>query len=228
MIDLRLGDCLQLLKELPDKSVDLVLTDPPYGIGRGEGFEGFGGFGTPIARRRYENGEWDEKRPDREAFEQALRIGRNAIIFGGNFFTDILPVSNHWIVWDKKNTMPTFGDCELAWTNYKRNSVKMVSIVWNGLIGREAERHHPTQKPVSLMAWILERYTQEGDTILDPFMGSGTTGVACVNLNRSFIGMEIDEKYYQLAKDRIEAAQKGISLQDLRAGQKSLFEGSEG
>ena len=226
-IDLRLGDCLQLLKDVPDNSVDLVLTDPPYGIGRGEGFEGsvgFGGVGKPIARRRYEHGEWDDVRPPRRAFDEMLRVSKQAVIFGGNFFSDYLPVSNHWIVWDKQNTMPSFGDCELAWTTVKRNSVKIVRIAWNGLIGREAERHHPTQKPVALMEWCLSNYSKEGDTVLDCFMGSCSTGVACVRLNRNFIGMEIDPHWFEVAQMRIKEAQTGVSVKEQQMGMRGLYD----
>ena len=191
----------------------IVVTDPPYGIKRDKGFGGFGGFGTPIPRTRYE-GEWDNVRPSKAHFDAMLALGELAVIFGGNFFADLLPVGNHWIVWDKLNTMPSFGDCELAWTNVKRNSVKKVTIEYNGLLGKEQARQHATQKPVSLMAWILNSYSDVQDTILDPFMGSGTTGVACMNLGRKFIGIEIDSKYFDIACRRIEDAQRQAQMFD--------------
>lgn len=212
-VELHLGDCLEVMRSMPDKSVDAVITDPPYGIKRDKGFEGFGGFGTPIARTQY-HGDWDSSRPDKSYFDELLRTGKVAIIFGGNFFTDYLPVGNHWVVWDKLNTMPTFGDCELVWTNVKRNSVKKFTRQWNGLIGKEKVRYHATQKPVDLCVKFLETYTNEGDTILDPFMGSGTTGVACVQTGRNFIGVEIDEGYFNIAKKRIEQAQMQQNLFD--------------
>ena len=112
------GDCLDMMPTLG--KVDAVVTDPPYGIKQDKGFEGFGGFGPPIARRQYDD-EWDVERPDRVFFDSILSLAPLAIVFGGNYFTDLLPQGNHWIVWDKLNTMPTFGDCELAWTNIKRN-----------------------------------------------------------------------------------------------------------
>ncbi len=205
-VKLHLGDCLEYMKSMPDKSVDAVITDPPYGGGRGEGFEGFGGFGKPIARRRFENGEWDKNRPAKEVFDYLLKYPV-VLIFGGNYFADILPKSTHWIVWDKLNTMPSFSDCELVWTNSERKSVKKITHEYNGLLGKEQERHHPTQKPVSLMKKIVLQYTREGDTILDPFMGSGTTGVACVQTGRNFIGCEIDPGYFAIAEKRIADAQ---------------------
>jgi DNA modification methylase len=219
MIKLHLGDCLEVMKSIPSGSVDAVITDPPYGIGRGEGFEGFGGFGKPIARRRFENGEWDSERPSKELFDLLLRYPK-VFIFGGNYFADILPRSTHWLVWDKLNTMPTFGDCELVWTNSERKSVKKITHEYNGLLGKEQTRQHPTQKPVSLITKLILGYTHEGDTIFDPFMGSGTTGVACVQTGRNFIGVEIDEGYFNIAKKRIEESQMqpNLFLADFRSG----------
>ena len=196
-------DCLDGLKLIPDESIDLVLTDPPYGIKRDKGFGGFGGFGKPIARRRYEEDEWDSTRPKKEYFDELLRVSKQAIIFGGNFFTDYLPVGTHWIVWDKLNTMPTFGDCELIWTNSSRKSVKKITVQWNGLLGKEGERYHPTQKPLELIKILINNYSKEGDTVLDPFMGSGTTAVACKQLRRNFIGFELSQKYVDIANRRL-------------------------
>ncbi len=202
------GDCLELMKGIEDNSVDLVVTDPPYGIKRDkgfEGFEGFGGFGEPIARRQYKD-DWDQERPEKQYFDEILRVSKNAIIFGGNHFADILPLGNHWIVWDKLNTMPTFGDCELIWTNIDRKSVKKIRHEYNGLLGKEDQRYHPTQKPVGLLEKLLYQYSKEGDIILDPFLGSGTTAVACVNLNRHYLGIELDEGYVAIANKRVEEA----------------------
>jgi len=203
------GDCLEVMKGMADKSVDAVITDPPYGIKRDkgfEGFEGFGGFGTPIARTQY-IGDWDSKRPEKIYFDEIQRAGKSILIFGGNYFSDYLPASGHWVAWDKRNTMPTFGDCELVYTNIKRNSVKMITKEYNGLIGKEKERFHATQKPLKIIYWLLNNYTNEGDTIFDPFMGSGTTGVACVQTGRNFIGIELDPTYFKIAEKRIADAQ---------------------
>jgi DNA modification methylase len=197
-----LGDCLEILPTL-DK-VDAVITDPPYGIKRDKGFDGFGGFGAPIARTRYD-GDWDSIRPTQGHFDLILEKSGFAFIFGGNYFADMLPPSTHWVVWDKLNTMPTFGDCELAWTNSDRKSVIKITVEYNGLLGKEKFREHATQKPVLLMESILREYNKHM-TILDPFMGSGTTGVACANLGRKFIGIEIEEKYFDIACERITAA----------------------
>ena len=145
------------------------------------------------------------------------------LIFGGNYFADLLPPSTHWIVWDKLNTMPTFGDCELAWTNSKRKSVKKVTVEYNGLLGKEQQRQHATQKPLKVMSWCVLNYSKEAHTILDPFMGSGTTGVACVELGRKFIGIEIDEKYFDIACERISRAERQGDLFRPKHTQEGIF-----
>jgi len=198
------GDCKLIMPTLG--KVDAVVTDPPYGVKRDKGFEGFGGFGKPIARRRFEDDDWDKERPSQACFDVMLEHAKHAIIFGGNFFADMLPVGGHWIVWDKLNTMPTFGDCELAWTNLPRKSVKKVTIEYNGLLGKEHNRAHPTQKPIAVMSWCLQTLPNGTNSILDPFMGSGTTGVACAKLGRKFIGIEIEPRYFDIACRRIEEA----------------------
>lgn len=145
-----------------------------------------------------------------------LRVGKKVLIFGGNFFADILPQGNHWIVWDKLNTMPTFGDCELIWTNIDRDSVKKITVEYNGLIGKEKIRFHPTQKPVKLLSKLLLSYSKVGDIILDPFLGSGTTAIACLKLNRKFIGIEKEPKYCEIARQRIEQEQNQLKLFEVK------------
>ena len=197
------ADCIDVLDEIG--KIDVVITDPPYGINMDKGFNGFNGFngfGKPIFRNKY-NGKWDTVRPSSKIFNLLLSISKISIIFGGNFFTDILPQGNHWIVWNKKNTMPTFGDAELIWTNIKRNSVKIVEYQYNGLMNKAEKRYHPTQKPQYVMRWIIDKYTKETDLILDPFMGSGSTGVACAIGGRKFIGIEKEKQYFDIACKRI-------------------------
>jgi len=198
------GDCLEIMKQIPDESIELILTDPPYGIEMDKGFSGYGGFPGKgkIARRRYKI-RWDNQRPSREYFEELLRIGRKVLVFGGNFFADLLPRGTHWVVWDKLNTMPSFGDCELIWTNINRKSVKKIVFEYNGLIGKEEWRAHPTQKPLGLIIKLIDEYSQENDIVLDPFLGSGTTAVACKRLRRKFIGIEINPEYCEIAEERL-------------------------
>jgi len=199
------GDCRESVPGLG--RFDLVLTDPPYGVKRDKGFDGangFGGSGKPISRRRHEDDDWDSDRPPDSLLQRvAIDSGDLCIMWGGNFFADILPRSTHWIFWDKLQTMPTFGDGELAWTSSKRKSITKVTVEWNGLLGREGVRSHPTQKPTSLMTWCIENYSKPEHTILDPFMGSGTTLRAAKDLGRKAIGIEIEEKYAEIAAKRM-------------------------
>lgn len=186
------------------KKADMVLTDPPYGVRRDKGFggaEAFNGKGTPIKRRAYDDA-WDGETPPQEAFDLMLEQAPSVIVFGGNFFTDKLPCSGFWLVWDKHNTMPTFGDCELAWTNLPRQSVKKYDFQYNGLIGKEKERFHPTQKPVGLFEAILADFSAEGQTILDLFGGSGSTIIACEKTGRACRMMELSPQYVDVAVKR--------------------------
>lgn len=187
------GDCLDLMREMPDKSVDLVLTDPPYGIGEDGGH----------CRTRgsdHMNGPkmgWDDAPPIKEYFDEILRVSQNQIIFGGNYFTDKLPVSRGWIYW-QKDMGGDFADGELAWTSFDRvlKQFKKRSETFN--------RVHPTQKPLKLMEWCLQRYSEPGMSVLDPFLGSGTTAVACKKLGRNYIGIEKEPAYIEIALKRLE------------------------
>jgi site-specific DNA-methyltransferase (adenine-specific) len=198
-------DCLEGLKQLPDKSVDLVVTDPPYGIGADKGVGGFGS--SPKTAKKY-NDNWDNETPSKEVFDEILRVGKKVFIFGGNFFTDKLPVGRHWIVWDKQGDIKfdnPFSACELVWTNLDKNSIKKIICIQQGFIKDKElnnQRTHPTQKPIKIMRDIIKDH--EGQIILDPFMGSGTTAVACKQLGRNFIGFEISQKYVDIANKRLE------------------------
>ena len=146
-----------------------------------------------------------------EDIYELLRVGKETILFGGNYYADLLPPSSSWIVWDKMNT-GDFADCELAWTSHRR-AVRKFTYMWNGFLRQMPEkRYHPTQKPLALMMWILKNYTNPNDTILDPFAGSGTTGVACVLTGRKFIGIETDKGYYKIAEKRISEAKLEFGL----------------
>ncbi len=207
MIELLQGDCLEFMKKMPSKSIDLVFTDAPYGKKADKGTNGFGS----AKNRRYE-GKWDNKRPNKEYFDEMLRIGKNVILFGGNYFCDMLPPSNHWIYWDKKGDIAfknPFADGELLYTTFKKPIKKIVFKQQGFITDSKDKRYHPTQKPTELLQKIIENYTDEGNTILDCFMGSGSTGVACVNTGRNFIGIELDKQYFDIAKMRIESEVQG-------------------
>tara|TARA_Y100000593_G_scaffold71822_1_gene131916 strand:- start:569 stop:1729 length:1161 start_codon:yes stop_codon:yes gene_type:complete len=198
------GDCSKehtISMLLDGAKPSLLLTDPPYGIQMDKGFGGFGGFGKPIARRVYDD-EWDASRPSVETFRNIIKAADLSLIFGGNYFADLLPISTHWLVWDKQNTMPTFSDCELVWTNSDRKSVMMYRHTYNGLIGKERSRFHPTQKPVALFVQLLTDYCNSGTIVLDPFLGSGTTLIAAEQLGRECYGMEISPHYCDVIIER--------------------------
>lgn len=200
------ADCndQDVLTRLIDQQIELMLTDPPYGIQRDQGFGGavgFSGTGKPIKRRNYTD-SWDAERPSKETLNYFINQSKASIIFGGNFFADLLPMSTHWLVWDKHNTMPTFGDCELAWTSFDRKSVKKYDIEYNGLIGKEKERFHPTQKPVKLFSQIIDDYTDVGAIIFDPYAGSGTTLMAAEQAGRTARVVERMPSYVAVILER--------------------------
>jgi len=207
-----LADCLDVLKELPDKCVDLVLTDPPYGIGEAAGKNKSRNQLTKATD--YGNKKWDNTPPADEVFNEIQRVSKNAIIFGGNYFQ--LPPTPCWIVWDKVNYGSDFADCELAWTNFT-SAVRMFKFQWNGMLQgdmrNKEKRIHPTQKPRQLFRWILEKYLPDGGIVLDPFSGSGTAALACHDLGYDFICIEKDEEYHTASIERLEEYKRqGILL----------------
>lgn len=201
-----LGNCMEVMKSLG--RFDAVVTDPPYGIGRGSGMGG-GGRGLTGSRnthlRIYKDGEWDSSRPKKAVFDLMIDKSDIQIIWGGNYFSDLIPVSGKWLFWDKCQTMPSYSDGELAWTTIGGNAVKQFTYNGNGLQAKEKERFHPTQKPIALMEWCLG-FVPDARTVLDPFMGSGTTLVACQRLGRAGTGIEIDPDYFDIACKRVDEA----------------------
>lgn len=200
---LYLGDCLEVLPTLG--KVDAVVTDPPYGIGKDGQTRTTGKHG---GRKAYEFLGWDSHRPPLEAFELIVSAAPTHIIWGGNYFADMLPPSTKWLVWDKGQRIRQ-SDGELAYTSMKGAlricTLNRVSLMLDGAV-------HPTQKPVALIEWCIQQI-DGANTILDPFMGSGTTGVACINLGHKFIGIEIEPKYFDIACKRIETAYKNKQAQ---------------
>ena len=197
-VTLYLGDCREILPTLP--KVDAVVTDPPYGLGESNRKKHMS-RGQLAKPRDYGDYSWDEAPADQALIDMCLNAAKWKIIFGGNYFT--LPPSSCWLVWDKMNCGNDFADCELAWTNLPK-AVRKISWLWNGMIRAEkGARVHPTQKPREVMRWAITQLPTDCLTILDPFMGSGTTGVAAVSLDRKFIGIEISPKYFDIACRRI-------------------------
>lgn len=192
-----LGDCLEVMKTLLDKSVDAVITDPPYGIA--DIWNGGSGHGWGVAdAAKDKRNRWDI-RPNKEVLGNLLRVGKKVVIWGGNYFE--LPISRGWLVWNKPERGFTLAEAELAWTS-EEFPIRVFDCVRS-----DRDRIHPTQKPIELITWCVNKFSKAGDTILDPFMGSGTTGVACVQTGRDFIGIEIDPGYFAIAEKRIQEAQ---------------------
>jgi DNA modification methylase len=187
------------------RTFDLCLTDPPYGINENhKKVASRGNLAKPID---YGEFTWDEERLSKDYFIEMQRISRHQVIFGGNYYTDYLPASASWIVWDKENGSNDFADVEMAWTSHKK-AARLFRYMWNGMLKAKPEtRYHPTQKPLDLMRWILQNYTERTDIIIDPFCGSGTTGVACVLEGRDFIGIERETYYCGVARARMTRAQ---------------------
>jgi DNA modification methylase len=203
-----LGDCRDILPTLP--KVDAVVTDPPYGIGadRGAAVGGTDASGRYIRRPKQYEGDWDCDRPEDALLQAMVESAKNSIVWGGNYFADALPRGGRWLFWDKLNSMPSYSDGEIAWTNIKGAAVKKIEQCNNGLASlQDGDRWHPTQKPERVMRWCLG-FLPDAQTILDPFMGSGTTGVAAVQMGRDFIGIEREPKYFDIACKRIEDAQR--------------------
>lgn len=219
------SDCLDIMKQLPDKCIDLVLTDPPYGIKMakntnicsridiyGKNKKGF------YTKELHTTKEWDNIRPPKIYFDEIVRVSKHQIIFGGNYFADYLQPSRGWIFWDKKEHQTqgqNFADGELAYTSFDRN-LKKYLYGWIGLDyvnnSKNDKKEHPTQKPLKLFEMILRDYSNENDLILDCFSGSGTTAIACHNLKRRFICIEKDVDYYNASVERLKNAQAQMRL----------------
>lgn len=192
-------DCLEGLKALPDKSIDLILTDPPYGKKVDKGTNGFGA----AKNRRYAGG-WDKEAPPQQVFNEMFRVAKNLIIFGGNYFGNMLPTSNCWIFWDKKGDIAfqnPFADGELIYTTFKKPVQKIVFRQQGFITDSKDKRYHPTQKPTELVQMLIEQFTEPGQIVCDPFLGSGTTAVAAVKTGRHYIGYEINPDYFQICCD---------------------------
>jgi site-specific DNA-methyltransferase (adenine-specific) len=198
-VTLHHGDCLEFLKTLPAGRVDAVVTDPPYGLGQRMKSGGSGEW----SKGWTEAPEWDSTVAN--GIAEIVGAGRQAIIWGGNYYP--LAPMRGWLVWDKMQ-VHTSGHAELAWTTLDQ-PVRTFRLSRVEAYSR-MNKQHPTQKPIKLMEWCLS-FLPEGCTVLDPFMGSGTTGVACVNTGRNFIGCEIDKGYFDIASKRIAAAQQAKS-----------------
>jgi site-specific DNA-methyltransferase (adenine-specific) len=209
-------DCMEAMKQFPDKFFELAIIDPPYGIGE-DGLKNHS-RGKLAISKKYIPKQWDKEPPKQEYFNELLRVSKNQIIWGANHFISRIPFdSSCWIVWDKQNGETDFADCELAWTSFK-TAVRKFTYRWQGMLQGNMKnkeiRIHPTQKPVALYTWLLNNYAKKGDKILDTHVGSASSLIACHKLGFEYWGFEIDPDYYALASARLEAVKSQISIFD--------------
>ena len=199
-LDLRLGDCMDLMREYPDGHFDLAIVDPPYGIGVNS--MRMGSRKTVLPDKK----NWDDEIPAPEYFEELRRVAKKQIVWGGNYFP--LPPSRGWVVWDKGESMygRSFAECELAWMSMD------VSTRIFKLNSMQLDRFHPTQKPRKLYEWLLANYAKPGDRILDTHLGSGSIAIACHYRQHHLTACEIDPDYYAAAMERIEAETRQLTL----------------
>lgn len=202
---LYLGDCATILPTL--EPVDLVCTDPPYGIKADAKMAKQGGtqYGKAAApKKHYAATDWDSQPIEAQVMAMVRNAGRWQIIFGGNYYD--CPAASCWLIWDKVNGDNNFADCELAWTNLPK-AVRLIRYMWNGMLREKGAQRgdHPTQKPLEVMKWCIG-HAPHSETVLDPFMGSGTTGVAAIQMGKAFIGIEREERYFEAACRRIREA----------------------
>lgn len=229
-------DCMKGMKEFPDKFFDLAIVDPPYGINASnmstesnksrKGKNHYPGISTAekIRKGRLNQGsgklkdralntmkcDWDFSPPDKSYFDELFRVSKNQIIWGGNYFD--LPPTRGIIVWDKIQPWENFSQVEIAWTSFNRPAA---IFRYSNTGGRNGKKIHPTQKPVPLYEWILGKYAKIGDKILDTHVGSASSLIACERMGFSYVGFELDEYYYGIAKERLEAEKAQMSIFDL-------------
>lgn len=189
-------DNMELMARYPDNYFELAIVDPPYGIGASEMTMGSG------KNKKYKKGKkWDNETPNEIYFNELKRVSQNQIIWGGNYFN--LPLTKSWIFWDKGiNGDCDFADGELAWTSINK-VLRIAPIIYKGFLGADLERIHPTQKPVKLYKWLLDKYAKQGDKILDTHLGSGSIAIACHDYAFELTACELDAEYYEKAIQRI-------------------------
>jgi len=209
-------DCLNIMKKLPDNYFDLIITDPPYGIGfdsekvsmsaglRKDGTQRKMETWNNPKPKNYTTSDWDSKRVKKEYFEEMLRCSKRCIIFGGQYYTDYLSPTNSWIIWNKK--VPdgmSLSQVEMAWCSFGGRTI-LFNYLWAGYKKEKPEkREHPTQKPIALGRWIIDKFANKGDLIFDPFAGSGTFIIACKQRGYNYVGCEINKEYINIINERL-------------------------
>lgn len=219
-------DCMDFMRQFPDKYFDLAVVDPPYGINMDGGVIG---ISKKAKNTQYTIKDWDKEAPDKSYFDELIRVSKNQIIFGANHFISRIPFdSSCWLVWNKENGNNPFADCELAWTSFK-SAVRMFSYRWQGMLQGNMKdkeiRIHPTQKPRALYAWIFENFARGGQKILDTHLGSGSSRIAAYHAGLDFYGCELDKEYFDKANERFEKEIHGVEVfGNTIVTQQSLFD----
>lgn len=198
-------DCLEAMKQIPDKYFDLAIVDPPYGIG--EKLLKGGKTGVVKFHEQYELNQWDNEIPPEEYFNELFRVSKNQIIWGANYFWKYLHETRGIIAWDKNLGSPlNFSHWEMAWTSFDKIAKRVKTSSNTG------KRIHPTQKPIALYTWLLNNYAKEGDKILDTHVGSASSLIACHRLGFDYLGFELDEDYFNKANERLEKEKSQMSI----------------
>jgi site-specific DNA-methyltransferase (adenine-specific) len=199
MLTITNEDNMELMARYPDKYFDLAIVDPPYGIKRSGQTETFT-KNPKHKRKHFEDKGWDADIPNNNYFNELFRVSENQIIWGANYFTDFLPPSMGWIFWDKGQDL-TMSDGELAFSSFDRALRR--KVINRGRLMVEGSTIHPTQKPVALYKWLLDKYAKQGDKILDTHLGSGSIAIACHDYGFDLTACELDKEYFDAAIKRI-------------------------
>jgi site-specific DNA-methyltransferase (adenine-specific) len=202
---------MELMARYPDKYFDLAIVDPPYGLGKHNAIGNGDKRNGIVRQKKWIGGNWDNEKPNKKYFNELQRVSKNQIIWGGNYFTNMLPQSDNWVVWDKMQRVNQ-SDCEIAWTSFK-GALRIFQYHAQKLMGfMNPLRFHPTQKPVALYKWILDKYAKPNDKILDTHLGSGSIAIACHDYGYDLTACELDKEYFDKAMERISNYQKQIKL----------------
>ena len=209
-------DCMEYMKTCKDKQFDLAIVDPPYGINFGEfNRTNKASNGERYKANKYKNSNWDDAIPTDEYFIELMRISKNQIVWGGNYFPFLWKNGcKGFVFWYKGNPVENFSDGELAWTSFNKVAKQLDYRYYGNLEGKSSasEKVHPTQKPVFLYKWLLEIYANKGDKIIDTHLGSGSIAIACDDLGFDLVGCELDKEYYDNAVKRLETHRSQLKM----------------
>jgi len=216
MIEITNEDNMELMARYPDKFFDLAIVDPPYGSRNIQGGYTSGKGGGVAKQKKYNQELWKQSAPDNKYFLELIRVSKNQIIWGANYFIEMMPFnSSGWIFWDKQNGEVSFSDGELAYSSFNC-ALRKFAFTWAGMLQGNMKnkevRLHPTQKPVALYKWLLDKYAKQGDKILDTHLGSGSIAIACHDYDFDLTACELDKDYFDAAMKRLRQHQAQTKL----------------